>query len=178
MIISSFISCDEEKPFIIPDECSGCLGWGVLNNQDWMGKVRGTNTKTVTGINDTLFSVVTEEINSSSTDLLHVLYLRGIPFDTGKYYIDYLDYKNHIGPIAVYEVYDYEIDYPAQVYYTIYDHTSYISVDSLDKLDNSFLISFDLTLSIKDGENGDLNNSTYPKIFKFSGQVNGFVDFK
>ena len=137
----------------------------LLNENSWEGYHKTCELETTNVKDEGQFNLSIYEKNPKHDKYKDVLNFIGIPIEEGQYFMDSFDIFNDRA--AVFSVFEHEYGTPTQDYIIMPSSGSFITVEEIDLLENSFVISFHLVLTVA-GVTGELHNSSYPKVITFS----------
>jgi len=148
----------------------------LLNGNQWKGYVKSCYLDDPDMNNNKDFQIIINESNPVHDKFKDALILNRIPFEEGQYFIDSLNIFS--GVQANFLVLEDEYGTPTQRYSVLPFTGSFITVEEIDLQSNTFVVKFELQLSVHGGVDGELHNSTYGKVITFTeGEVSGqFMD--
>lgn len=170
-IVLFVFSCKDESIEHI-DNCPKCSSSVELNGIEWPSKPNYAIFSIREPI-DTAFALEINESHPAHDPFQDALFFWQIPFEAGEYKLD-ADLQSIWGTSVTLYVFEVEYGTATQFYWPIYDGSSFINVESLNKTTGEFSLNFNLLL-FPAFDTSKLNNSTYPKSVQFIGQAQGVV---
>lgn len=169
------LGCQEET-YIHKDLCPLCVATVKLNGEDWLCKPDLARFQ-IQG-QDTFFTLSISEIMPTHDKFTDGLLFKNIPSKINDYKFD-STLPNHNKPIAKLFVFEPRgAETPVDYYEAIYDGQSNINVEYLNNTNDSFRVTFNLTLHPQGIPDGPIYNNTYPSLIKFSGQASGVLTYE
>jgi hypothetical protein len=147
------------------DHCEKSSFSVLLNERNWEGYLKTCELEATNVKDEGHFNLSIYEKNPKHDKYKDVLNFIGIPIEKGQYFMDSIDIFTDT--YAVFSVFEHEYGTPTEDYVILPSGGSFITVEDIDLVENSFVISFHLVLTVS-GASGELHNSSYPKVITFS----------
>ncbi len=175
-IIVLLVSCQNDEPFLFKDLCPDCTSSIEINLANWPSKPTYAWIDIEESI-DTFFNLDISEIEPIHDAYRDGLVFFKIPYKRGEYQMDEeikMEWGTYVGFFVLQEGYDTVTEF----YEPVYDGSSYINVDSINKSTGEFSLSFDLVLFPNGDPHAELHNSSYPVKIHVQGQAQGTLTYE
>ena len=166
------ISCRKEENAYVPP-CPACTSSIEVNDVAWPSKPAGLIFENTVPF-DSSFFVDIYESDPTHDKFSDGLLLSHIPYAVGEYPLVDSIPSSQVTDATLF-IYEGGYDFVSDYYNPIFNKSSVIRVDSLDKSTGAVSVSFDLTLYTPLDLNGQVRNTTFPGMVRVKGVAKGVV---
>lgn len=169
-------ACCEKETNLSIDHCPTCSSLIKLNEISWLSKPNYAWFQFEDPM-DTFFTLEIMETNPIYDDFMDFILFWHIPLELGAYKLD-ADLLSEWGTDVTLHVFEIEYGTATEIYWPVYDGSSVINVDSINRSTGEFTISFNLILYPNGNPNAKIHNSTYPLLVAVTGQSQGIISYE